>query len=63
MKTQNNLFFPSLEKNEIYELVQDVKETVATNVDPAKKEIMLTAADLWNIHRMGRPKPLRRFLV
>ncbi len=51
MKTQTTNFFMSLDKNEIKQLTKEVKETVAVNCNEHKT---FSAADLWNIQKMGR---------
>ncbi len=63
MKTQNTLFLAPLKKNEVHGLTQEVKETVAAGMIPVKNPVVLTAADLWKIHRTAGAKVTRRFLV
>ncbi len=67
MKTQNNIFLAQLEKSELTQLTEEVKETVAicteTEMGMANTKAILSAADLWKIQGMTRPRITRRFLV
>ena len=53
----------SVDARLLHEIQQEVKETIAVNVEfPVKKVTTFCAADLWNIHRQKRQRSLRRFL-
>lgn len=58
MKTQNTNLLIQLNKTELTNLTQEVKETVATeNLVIAKT---FSSADLWNIQRTRRSRVIRR---
>jgi hypothetical protein len=59
MKTQNNIFFTQLEKSEMADFTLEAKKETSL----ANSETILTAADLWKIHSMTRPRHIRKFLM
>lgn len=63
MKTQTNNFLVQLDKNEMNHLMQEVKETIVVNNETANSKTILSIADLWNIHRMVRPRVGRKFIL
>jgi protein-arginine kinase len=63
MKTQNNNFFTTLNNNQMTDLVQEVKETIATQAPTINPNAAFTAADLWNLERNRRNRVIRRHLV
>ena len=58
MKTQNNIFLTQLEKSEIADFTLEAKESSLAN-----SKMILTAADLWKIHSLARPRHIRKFLM
>lgn len=63
MKTQNTNFLTALEKNDICNLVKEVKETIATDVHTAGHNTIFTAADYWNLQRSRKVRTGRRYLA
>ena len=63
MKTQNTNFLTALNNKEITNLVQEVKETIATQAPTINPTAAFTAADLWNLERNRRNRVIRRHLV
>ena len=63
MKTQKSNFIESLDNSSMQNLLQEVKETVATNTSATHHKTILSSADLWNIQRMGKTRTTRRFLT
>ncbi len=59
MKTKNTNLFTPLDKGQMQDLTQEVKETLATGTT----KNILSAADLWNIQRMRRVRVQRRYFV
>lgn len=58
MKTQNTNLLIQLNKTELTNLTQEVKETVATENLVITKTF--SSADLWNIQRTRRSRVIRR---
>lgn len=58
MKTQNTNLLIQLNKTELTNLTQEVKETVATENLVITKTF--SSADLWNIQRTRRSRVVRR---
>lgn len=63
MKTQPNNFFQQLDAQELQHLVQEVKETVAQNLNTVPQKPVFGAVDFWNFQRMRRNRIVRRHLV
>ena len=63
MKTQNTNFLTALNNKEITNLVQEVKETIATQAPTMNPNAAFTAAELWNLERNKRNRVIRRHLV
>ncbi|MEO6548749.1 MAG: hypothetical protein ABIN94_12140 [Ferruginibacter sp.] len=61
MKKQSYQPFTSLSKNELSNLTQDVKETIAFGIIQSRP-VIFTAAELWNIQRQKKSVSCRRFL-
>ncbi|MEO6548234.1 MAG: hypothetical protein ABIN94_09550 [Ferruginibacter sp.] len=59
MKTQSNSLFSNISKQQMGELTNVVKETLASSQYESQTKIF-TAADLWNIQRMGFRRTQRR---
>ncbi len=60
MKKQPNMLFASLSKEDMTNLTNDVKESIAFGlVEPARK--MFTSAELWNIQRNIKSTLQRRY--
>ena len=62
MKTQNNNFFQALGKDELRNLTQEVKETVAVHA-AAMQPTRFGVVDLWNLERSRRTRIARRHLA
>jgi protein-arginine kinase len=60
MKTQNTNFFQALGKEQLENLVKEVKETVATNVPHVNQKTAFGVVDLWNLERSRRTRMVRR---
>jgi len=58
MKTQNNIFLTQLEKSETIDFAAEANETGLVN-----SKTILTAADLWKIQSMAKPRHIRKFLI
>ena len=63
MKTQNTNFFQALGKEQLNNLVKEVKETVATNVAHVNQKTAFGVVDLWNLERSRRSRMVRRHLA
>jgi protein-arginine kinase len=63
MKTQNTTFFQTLGKDQLENLVKEVKETVATNMPTINHKPSFGAVDLWKLERNRRNRIVRRHLV
>ena len=63
MKTQNTNLFQSLDKAQVDNLVKEVKETIATNVNTAGHKTVFAAADYWNLQRSRKVRTGRRYLA
>jgi predicted transcriptional regulator len=63
MKTQNTNFFQALGKEQLNNLVKEVKETVAVNHPVVNHKSAFGVADLWNLERGRRTRTLRRHLA
>ncbi len=60
MKKQSYMLFASLSKEDMTNLTNEVKETIAFDlVEPARK--VFTSAELWNIQRNIKSKLQRRY--
>ena len=60
MKTQNTNFFQALGKNQLENLVTEVKETVAVNVAQVNQKNAFGLVDLWNLERSRKTRTARR---
>ena len=60
MKTQDNNFFQALGQTQLENLVKEVKETVATNLNGINNKPTFGVVDLWNIERAKRNRVVRR---
>ena len=60
MKQQTNVNFAEMSKDQLIKLASTVKETVASNLVPAKN---FTVIDLWNIQRSSKTRILSRHLA
>lgn len=60
MKKLVKNIFSTISQNEMKNLTEEVKETMAFEFAPAKEKVF-TAADLWSIHRQTRTRISRRF--
>jgi hypothetical protein len=63
MKTTQTNFLATLAKNDICNLVEEVKETLATGIHTADTKPVFTAADYWNLERSRKVRNGRRFLL
>jgi hypothetical protein len=63
MKMQSNNFLSQLNGREINNLTEQVKETLAANVETVISKNTFTAADFWNIQRMRKARVLRRGIM
>ncbi|GHV51433.1 hypothetical protein FACS1894168_3670 [Deltaproteobacteria bacterium] len=63
MKTQQKQLFANLTQVEVAQLTAETKETVATATILKTAKPVLSAANLWNIHRMKRVRVQRRYLT
>jgi len=63
MKTQSNTFLQPLHKTELNQLMEEVKETIATQMEPVAVKSIFCAANFWNIQRMRKPRVQRRFIM
>jgi hypothetical protein len=59
MKTQNTNFYQALGKEQLDNLVKEVKETVA-NVPAINHKTAFGIVDLWNLERMSKKRVARR---
>lgn len=59
MKTQNTNFYQALGKEQLDNLVKEVKETVAT-VPVINHKPAFGIVDLWNLERMSKKRVARR---
>ncbi len=60
---QSNNFLAQLNGQEINNLTEMVKETLASNVETIISKNHFTAADFWNIQRMRKSRVLRRSMM
>lgn len=60
MKTQDNNFFQVLGQTQLENLVKEVKETVANNVNGINNKPSFGVVDLWNIERAKRNRVVRK---
>jgi protein-arginine kinase len=63
MKTQDTNFFQALGKEQLNNLVKEVKETVAVDVQMNHGKSAFGAVDYWNLQRMRKTRIVRRHLV
>lgn len=63
MKTQNTFFLQQLGQEQLNNLVKEVKETVATNVNLQNNKTVFGAVDYYKIQRSRRNRIVRRHLV
>lgn len=63
MKTQHTNFFQALGKEQLDNLVKEVKETVAANHPIVNHKTAFGVVDLWNLERSRRTRTLRRHLA
>ena len=63
MITQNTNFFEQLGKDHLNNLVKEVKETVATNVNLQNNKTVFGAVDYYKLQRSRRNRIVRRHLV
>jgi protein-arginine kinase len=63
MKTQNNSFFQNLGKEQLDNLVKEVKETVATGIPNMQQKTAFGVVDLWNLERSRKTRMVRRHLA
>lgn len=63
MKTQNNTFFQNLGKAQLDNLVNEVKETVATGIPNIQQKTAFGVVDLWNLERSRKTRMVRRHLA
>jgi hypothetical protein len=61
MRTDNTNLFASISNDHINQLVKEVKETVATDVNLENSKTF-SAADLWKIQKNRRMRVQRRFV-
>ncbi|MEO6730192.1 MAG: hypothetical protein ABIN01_03160 [Ferruginibacter sp.] len=61
MKKQSISLFTSLSEADITNITTPVKETIALGFVAPRPKIF-TAAELWNIQRLGKARVQRRFL-
>ena len=54
MKTQANSLIAPLQKTELNNLMEQVKETIATQIEPIPTKNNFIAANLWNIQRIRK---------
>ena len=62
MKKNSATLFATLGENEVNQLTRVVKETLATDFQPATAKINFTAAQLWDIQRRKKSMVQRRFI-
>ena len=62
MKKNSATLFVQLGENEVNKLAHVVKETIATDFQPATGKISFTAAQLWDIQRRKKSMVQRRFI-
>lgn len=63
MKTQNNTFFQNLGKAQLDNLVNEVKETIATGIPNIQQKTAFGVVDLWNLERSRKTRMVRRHLA
>ena len=63
MKTNQTNFLTAMSNNEINNLVQEVKETIAIQMPAINHSTAFTAADFWNLERNRKTRVIRRHLV
>ena len=63
MKTQHTNFYQSLGKEQLDNLVREVKETVATNHPVVNRKTAFGVVDLWHLERSRRTRTLRKHLA
>ena len=63
MKTQNTNFYQALGQTQLNNLVQEVKETVATGIPAIHNKTAFGVVDLWNLERTRRNRMVRRHLA
>ncbi len=63
MKTENRTFFQALGKNQLENLVKEVKETIAVDAPSANHKTAFGVVDLWNLERNRRNRIARRHLA
>jgi len=61
MKKQSNTLFTQISKEEVENLTQQVKETLATGLNGHGRNF--SSLDLWNIHRQKKTLSGRRQFV
>ena len=62
MRTENTNLFASISNDHINQLVKEVKETVASDVNPTTDKTVFSAADLWRIQNNRRMRVQRRVI-
>lgn len=60
MRTDNNSLFAAISNDQMNQLVKEVKETVATELQVNNGKAVFSAADLWKIQNNRRPRVQRR---
>ena len=63
MKTTNQNMLMELGENQIQQLTQQVKETVAVDFEMNNSKSTFSSADLWNIQRMRKVRSGRRMFA
>lgn len=61
MKIQSNKLLSPLSEDGIVKLSTEVKEILVTGYNKTHNKI-LSAADLWNIHRQRKARSVRRYI-
>jgi hypothetical protein len=60
MRSEFINMFAEINASQLESLTKEVKETVAPVAHAENAKPMFTAANLWNIHNMKRPRASRR---
>lgn len=62
MRTENTNLFVSISNEHMNQMVKEVKETVATEINPGTIKTVFSAADLWRIQNSRKVRVQRRGL-
>jgi uncharacterized protein YaaQ len=62
MRTENTTLFASISNDHMDQMVKEVKETVAVEINQENMKPVFSAADLWRIQKNRRVRVQRRMI-